>query len=185
MYRAVKPALATTKGVLIGISSPYRKLGLMFAKHRDHFGVAGDVLVVQGGSKLFNPSLDDNEIAAQRAADPESALSEWDAQFRHDISAFLDDATIDSSVDHDRPLELPPRPNTHYSAHVDPSGLAVNGDSYALAITHREGELLIVDGVWARKVRLILETSPASLRRLQSATASAALLLTGMRPNGL
>src|SRR5262249_16015106 len=42
VYTAVLPALATTNGVLIGISTPYRKLGLLFQKFRDHFGVDDD-----------------------------------------------------------------------------------------------------------------------------------------------
>ena len=37
-YRAVLPALATTGGMLIGISSPYAQRGLLFTKHRDCFG---------------------------------------------------------------------------------------------------------------------------------------------------
>src|SRR5262249_40954658 len=47
-YRACMPSLIASNGMLIGISTPYRKLGLLHAKHRDHFGVDGDVLVVQG-----------------------------------------------------------------------------------------------------------------------------------------
>lgn len=53
MYRAVLPALATPGGMLIGISTPYRKFGLLHQKHRDHFGVDDPgVLVVQGASKM-------------------------------------------------------------------------------------------------------------------------------------
>jgi len=50
--------------------------------------------VVQGASKTFNPSLADATIAAQRAADPTAAAAEWDAEFRSDIGAFLDDELI-------------------------------------------------------------------------------------------
>ena len=35
VYRAVIPALMTTKGMLIGISSPYRRRGLLHDRHRD------------------------------------------------------------------------------------------------------------------------------------------------------
>src|SRR5262249_9242664 len=58
-YTAILPSLATTNGMLVGISTPYRKLGLLHQKHRDHFGVDDDdgVLVVQGASRVFNPSL--------------------------------------------------------------------------------------------------------------------------------
>lgn len=36
-YRAVLPALATSHGMLIGISSPYRKLGMLYQRHKDYF----------------------------------------------------------------------------------------------------------------------------------------------------
>jgi hypothetical protein len=145
VYRAVLPSLATTGGMLVGISTPYRRMGLLHAKHRDHFGEDGDdVLVVAGPSKVFNPLLDDGVIAAQRAADPAAALAEWDAEFRADISAYLDDALIDAAVEHGRPLEMPPVGGTRYCAFVDASG-GVGADSYTLAIAHKIGEHLVVD----------------------------------------
>jgi hypothetical protein len=56
VYRAVMPSLIASGGMLIGISTPYRRMGLLHAKHRDHFGQAGDdVLVVQGDAGTFNP----------------------------------------------------------------------------------------------------------------------------------
>jgi hypothetical protein len=129
-YSAVLPSLLTTNGLLVGISSPYRKTGLLHAKHKAHFGVDGDdVLVVQGSSRTFNPSLDEGAIAAQRLADPTASASEWDAEFRADLVGFLDDAVIDRAINRDRPLELPPDPAKYYVAHVDPSGGALGGDS--------------------------------------------------------
>ena len=38
-YRAVRPSLARTDGMLIGISSPYRRSGLIYSKFRDHYDV--------------------------------------------------------------------------------------------------------------------------------------------------
>ena len=137
-YSAVLPALATTNGMLVGISTPYRKLGLLHQKHRDHFGVDGDdVLVVQGGSAAFNPTLSTAVIETQRAADPTAASSEWDATFRTDISAYLDDELIDAAVEHGRPPELPPRGGVHYQAFTDASG-GTGGDSYTLSIAHKD-----------------------------------------------
>jgi hypothetical protein len=137
VYSAVLPSLSTTNGMLIGISTPYRKLGLLHQKHRDHFGVDGDVLVVQGGSAVFNPTLAAAVIDAQRAADPTAAAAEWDAVFRSDISAYLDDQLIDAAVEHGRPLELAPRGGAHYQAFTDPAG-GVGGDSYTLVIAHKD-----------------------------------------------
>jgi hypothetical protein len=149
VYRAILPSLATTNGMLIGISTPYRKVGLLHQKHRDHYGVEGDeVLVVQGSSRTFNPSLSEATIATQRAADPTAASSEWDAEFRGDIAAFLDDALIEGAIEHSRPLEIPyAGRQTFYRSFCDPAG-GTGADSYTLAIAHKEngdGGRFIVD----------------------------------------
>jgi hypothetical protein len=148
VYTAVLPSLARTGGMLIGISTPYRKLGLLYTKHRDHFGIDDDdILVVQGSALAFNSTLDVAAIAAARAADPAAAGAEWDAEFRADLAAFLDDELIDRAVDLGRPLELPPRAGIVYWAFTDASGGAVNGDAYTLAIGHREGDIFVIDAV--------------------------------------
>src|SRR5262249_24039806 len=149
VYTAVLPSLLTTRGMLVGISSPYRRAGLLHGKHKQFFAVdSDDTLVVVGGSKVFNPTLDDAAIAVQREADPAAAASEWDATFRDDISGFLDDALIDGAVDHGRPLELPPRPKFRYTGFTDPSG--GRGDAFTLCVGHREGEKFVADVLRAR-----------------------------------
>ena len=145
-YRALLPALATTGGMLIGISTPYRRIGLLHQKHRDYFGVDDpDVLVVAGASQQFNPTLDSSVIERARASDPEAARAEWDAEFRSDIGALLDDQTIEAAIDYGRPLELPPRGGyTFYRAFCDASG-GVGADSYTLAVGHKEGQHFVID----------------------------------------
>jgi hypothetical protein len=150
VYRAVLPSLAASGGIFVGISSPYRRAGLMFAKHRDHFGRDDDdVLVVQGPSTAFNPSLDARIVERAMANDPEAARSEWLGEFRRDISAFLDDALIEAAVDQTRPLELPPRPDLSYRCFVDAS--AGRHDAFCAAVAHREGERVVVDAVRGRR----------------------------------
>jgi hypothetical protein len=152
VYTAVLPTMMMTGGMLISISTPYRKVGLLHQKWRDHFGQDDDdVLVVQGASSTFNPLLTPEVIAAQRVADPEGAGAELDAEFRTDISSFLDDALIDMAVDRGRPLELPPRSGLFYRAFVDPSGGAAGGDAYTLAIAHREQGRYIIDVLRGRR----------------------------------
>jgi hypothetical protein len=146
VYTAVLPSLARTGGMLIGISTPYRKTGLLYAKHRDHFGIDGDdILVVQGPALTFNSTLDVAAIAAARAADPAAAPAEWDAEFRADLATFLDDATVDRAINFDRPLELSPREGVIYIAFIDAA--AGGADSYTLCIGHKEGDNFVIDVV--------------------------------------
>ncbi len=144
-YSAVLPSLLTTGGLLVGISTGYRRAGLLYQKHRDYFGQASDdTLVVQGSTLQFNQTLDETAIDAQRAADPAAASSEWDGGFRDDIASFLDDELIDAAVEHGRPLELPPRVGVYYRAFVDASG-GIGADSYTLSIGHKESGVFVID----------------------------------------
>jgi hypothetical protein len=135
-YRAM-PALATVNGMWIGIGSPYRRVGLMHAKHRDHFGQDGDdVLVIQGPSSAFNPLLDKSVIQAAEKDDPEAAASEWGALFRSDLASLFDDDVIERAIDYGRPLELPPRRGVQYHAFADPSG--GRHDGFTCCVGHIE-----------------------------------------------
>jgi hypothetical protein len=150
-YSAILPSLATVDGLLVSISSAYRKTGLMYTKHRDFFGVdSDDTLVVSGTSQQFNPTLDGSVIAAQRAADPVAARSEWDSEFRADLATYLDDELIERAIDHGRPLELPPQPGIYYKCFVDSSG-GSGHDAYTIAIGHKEGDRYIIDLVRGTK----------------------------------
>jgi hypothetical protein len=149
VFRACVPSLARTNGIWIGISTGYRKLGLLYQKWHDQFGQDNnDVLVVQGASSKFNPTLDLAMIERAKAADPEAAESEWEGGFRTDIAAFLDDETIEHAIDPARPLELPPR-KLKYVAFVDPSG--GRHDAFTLSIGHQQGERFIADVVRGRQ----------------------------------
>jgi hypothetical protein len=145
VYTAVLPALLTTRGMLIGISTGYRRTGLLYSKYRDFFGQdSPETLVVQGSTPQFNQTLTETDIAAQQAADPSAAQSEWQGGFRDDIATFLDDALIDAAVEYGRPLELPPQSGYNwYIAFTDSSG-GVGADSYTLAIGHREDSGIFV-----------------------------------------
>ncbi len=140
--RALLPALMTTKGMVIGISTPYAQRGLLFEKFRDHFGQDGDTLVVKGSTVQFNPTADEGWIEKQLAADPEANRAEYLAEFRGDWSAYVDRDTVLACVEadvHERPFAVGPR----YTAFVDPSG--GQHDSMTLGIAHRHGERVLLD----------------------------------------
>ena len=137
-YRAVRPSLARTGGMLIGISSPYRRAGLLHQKYKDHFGVDDDdVLVVQAPTTTLNPTIDKPVIAKEMLPMPR-AHSEWGAEFRNDVSALLEDQVIEDAIDHARPLELPPRAGRKYHAFTDAS--AGRHDAFTITIGHVEGK---------------------------------------------
>jgi len=130
--------------MLIAISSPHRKSGIMYTRHKSYFGQDDDeVLVVQGPSLSFNPTLNVDAIEKARQDDPEAARSEWDAEFRSDVGAFLSEEDIEAAIDVSRPTHIPPRPTVSYSAYADPSG--GRKDAYTLAIGHVEKGVIIVD----------------------------------------
>ena len=82
-------------------------------------------------------------------SDPEAARSEWDAEFRSDLTALLEDELIEAAIEHGRPLELPPRAEFSYVAFTDAS--AGRHDAFCVGIAHREGERVVVDVVRGRR----------------------------------
>jgi hypothetical protein len=149
-FNALLPGLATTGGMLVGISSPYRRSGLIFERWRDYFGQDDDdILVVHGASKIFNPTLDQRIIDDALARDPAAASAEWLAEWRTDISGFLDGQWIDRAASLE-PGELPPQPGKSYRCFIDPSG--GRSDAMTLAIAHLEDDdRVIVDLVRGRR----------------------------------
>ena len=124
VYRAVKPAMATMPGaLLIGISSPYARRGLLWEKHEAHWGKAGTILVVKAPTWVMNPTVPRNGEVIGEAydTDPEWAAAEYGAEFRADLESLLRleavQACIDSGI-----RERPPSPTHEYTAFCDPSG---------------------------------------------------------------
>jgi hypothetical protein len=142
-YQAIKPALASIPGsIIIGISSPYRKSGLLYKKFRDHYGRDGDILVIKAPTRALNPTIDQDIIDEALAEDPAAARAEWLAEFRTDIGGWADLALIEAAVDRGVTVR-PPIPGTVYSSFSDPSG--GQRDSFTMAIAHAEGNIAVLD----------------------------------------
>ena len=125
-------------------STPYAKRGLLYEMWKAHYGKDSDsVLVIQASSLQLNPTLDPAEIALEREADPAAAVSEWDGQFRADLSTYVSIELIESAVDQGVYVR-PPRPEHQYVGFVD-SATGVGSDSFAAGIAHKEGELIVLD----------------------------------------
>jgi hypothetical protein len=149
-FNAVKPSMATLPGsMLVGISTGYRKSGLLWSKFKRHFGHDDDdVLVIKAPSLTLNPTLDKAIIDKALEDDPAAARAEWLGEFRDDIASFVDPEAIDACVVRGR-RELPRIVGASYYAFVDPSG--GSSDSMTLAIVHRDGDRLVLDCLRERR----------------------------------
>jgi hypothetical protein len=144
VYRAIKPGLARMPGsMLIGISTPYRKAGLLHRMFREHYGRDSDVLVIRAPSTTFNPTLDRAVIDQALAEDPTGAAAEWLAQFRDDVSGWATRDLIEAAVDRGVTVR-PPLPGVRYhSSFVDVSGGV--SDSFTCAVSHSEDRMVVLD----------------------------------------
>jgi hypothetical protein len=97
LVRAVRPGLANLGGRLLGLSSPHSRRGHLYAMYQQHYGKPSDVLVIQAGGPVLNPTISAAFIERARAEDPTAARSEWDAQFREDISQWLADELLEAA----------------------------------------------------------------------------------------
>ena len=88
---ALKPAMATIPdALLMGISSPYARRGVLWNAYHKHFGKDDDpVLVWQAPTAAMNPRVDAGVIADAYADDEASAAAEYGAEFRRDIESFV------------------------------------------------------------------------------------------------
>jgi hypothetical protein len=138
-YKAIMPALATLPGsMLIGISSPYRKAGLLYQKYRDHFGKDSDTtLVVKAPTLTLNPTIDPDIVAQALQDDAAAARAEWLGEFRDDIGGYVDATIVEAAIDYGVTVRLP-REAVVYRSFCDPSGGA--RDSFTAAIAHRESD---------------------------------------------
>jgi hypothetical protein len=142
VLNALRPALATTNGLLLGISSPYAKRGALYQAYRDAYAKPSDVLVWKASSREMNPTLSLAVVAAAYVRDAASARAEYGGEFRDDVEGFVSLEVIESRIVPGR-RELAPLNGVDYIAFCDPSG--GQADSMTLGITHSERDLAVLD----------------------------------------
>jgi hypothetical protein len=146
---AIRPSMATIpNSMLLVISSPYSRSGVFYETDRDYFGKDNpEILVWAAPTRAMNPTISQKLIDREKAKDPISAASEWEATFRTDIESYVPLEWIESAIIRGR-HELPPT-KFRYSGFCDPSGGAQ--DAMTLSIAHREGDYLVQDVIRAVK----------------------------------
>ena len=143
---AIRPALATTAGMLACISSPYARRGELYNTWKRDFGPNGDaaIMVAKAPSRVMNPSLSEAVVKRAYERDPAAASAEYGAEFRSDVEAFISRESVEACVVAGL-FERPPATTQRYFGFVDPSG--GSSDAMTLAIAHREGDSNVLDAV--------------------------------------
>jgi hypothetical protein len=115
ILKALRPGMASIPGsMLVGISSPYSRRGVLWDVYRRHHGKDGSrVLVWQASTEAMNPELPVEVIREAFEEDPASAAAEYGAEFRTDVESFVSREVVEAAVCPGR-RELPPMGGTTY-----------------------------------------------------------------------
>ena len=150
ILRALRPALATTGGLLAAISSPHAKRGELYSTFKRHYGPTGhpSILVAKAPSRTMNPSLSQRVVDRAYEEDPEAASAEYGAEFRGDLAIFVGRDAIEACVA-TGVLVRAPIEGVTYFGFVDPSG--GSSDSMTMAVAHNEGGRVVLDCIGERK----------------------------------
>jgi hypothetical protein len=156
---ACRPALATTGGLCVIASSPWRAEGEFYQLYKKHFASydSNKVLVSRSTSRETNPELPQSVVDRAMARDPVKARCEYLSEFRTDISDWVPRAIIESAVDVGV-ASRPPVPGLRYACFADAAsgispaaGGVAKGDTFSMAIGHRgENDTIIIDLVYAK-----------------------------------
>ncbi|MCH8269428.1 MAG: hypothetical protein IH846_18170 [Acidobacteria bacterium] len=150
ILNGLRPGMATIPGaMLLCISSPYARRGVLWEAYRQHYGQENDaVLVWQADTRSMNPTVEERFIAEAYEQDEVVASAEYGAEFRRDIESFLLREAVEAVTVPER-RELPPVSGLSYEAYCDPSG--GSQDSMTLAIAHHEKGRAVLDALRERR----------------------------------
>jgi len=129
------------------VSSAYAMHGELYDAFKKYYGPAGSpsILVAHGTSRDLNPLLPQAEIDRELERDPVRNRAEYLSEFRSDVEGFIPREAVEACVGDYRELE--PRPGIIYFCFVDAASGSEGGDSYCVAIGHKDGDQIIIDCV--------------------------------------
>lgn len=158
---AIKPGMLTIPGaLLLGMSSPYARKGVLWEAFEQHYGHEGDPILVwkaatlqmnQGSTPTARRELEEF-IQTERDKDEVVAAAEYDAEFRRDLADYVSLEVVRACTVAARGILLRVF-NQAYYAFCDPSG--GEQDSFTLAIGHKapepDGARVVID--WITEVK--------------------------------
>ena len=147
---AVRPGLASIPGsMLLCASSPYARRGELWNAYRRWHGKDGaPVLVWQADTRTMNPRISERVISEAYERDPARAAAEYGAEFRTDVESFVSREAVEACIEPDI-RERAPLSRYRYTGFVDPSG--GSSDSMTMAISHTEGDRIVLDCLRERR----------------------------------
>lgn len=156
IYDALSPGqLQFANKMIVGISSPWNKAGLLYQYYEagtdGHKMVleslkdrARDVVVIHGPTAVLgNPQVTPEFLRKERDKNELAFEREILANFQDSISGFIPSVLVTEAVDMGI-LERPYSPNYTYYAAVDP---AFKRDAFGLTIVHKENGKIVQDVV--------------------------------------
>src|SRR5271170_6470727 len=148
VLRGIKPSMLTlSESMLIGISTAYRRDGLLYERWAKHFGRdSAQTLVIQAESRALNPLLSQAEIDTALAEDPEAAKADYLSEWRDAVAGYLSRDLLDAAVEDGVTHRLFDAKHAgHYVSFIDAS--SGQQDSFACAVAHPEDQTVVLDAV--------------------------------------
>jgi len=150
IYTALLPGMTTIPNSLVlGISTPFSRQGLLWQKHLAHYAKPGSTLIWTAPTWTMNRNLTEAGLKEQYLENltPEEFDAEYGAKFREDIEAAIPESLLSRAIVKGL-YEIPPEQGIQYFAFADSSeGLRKGADSFTFAISHirDEDDLIILD----------------------------------------
>ena len=121
-YQAIRPGMTVPSAMLVGISTAYRKKGLLYQKYDEYYGKDDpEVLVILADTRSFNPLFDKlwpGAIDKALEEDKAWAMAEYFSVFREDLQDYISREVVEAAIVRER-WELARQPRTYYQAFVD------------------------------------------------------------------
>ncbi len=146
IYDSLRPRMAQFPGAkVVLISTPAAKQGLLWNFFSEGFSVPSR-WTAQADTRTVNPGIPKGFVKAEYKRDVDYARREFGAEFAEKIESFFDYEVLQSSFT--LVGSLPCKSKFAYSLGIDQSGLS-GRDRFALAISHKEGDRVLVDHIQA------------------------------------
>jgi len=146
VVNAIRASMATfgKDGMMVGASSPSGRRGVLWDAFARWYGTEDAAnLVWRASTATMNPTVTKEFLDSEfERMDPASYNSEYLAEFRSDIGAFISRERVEQVVIRGR-CELSPLANIHYLGFVDASGGSASSMACAVAYRNHDGKVVL------------------------------------------